>query len=178
MTGKLSNAPRMKKTVISLRINGSDQDLLVEPRRTLLEVLREDLGLTGAKEGCGVGACGTCTVLVEGRPVRACLTLAREVEGQEILTIEGLADTWPNRSEGELHPIQEAFVEHHGIQCGFCAPGMILSAKALLDETPEPTEAEVRRAISGQVCRCTGYAKIVESILAAGRSLVALEVER
>ncbi len=158
---------RPRKIPIELQINGSPQQLLVAPERTLLEVLREDLGLTGAKEGCGVGACGTCTVLVDGRPVRSCLTLTGEVQGCEILTIEGLADTWSDRAEGELHPIQEAFVANHGIQCGFCTPGMILSAKALLDESPEPTEAEIRHALSGQVCRCTGYAKIVSSIRAA-----------
>ncbi len=156
---------------MALRVNGAAHQVLVAPERTLLEVLREDLGLTGAKEGCGVGACGTCTVLLDGSPVRSCLTLACEAEGCEVLTIEGLADTWPGRAEGELHPIQEAFVAHHGIQCGFCTPGMILSAKALLDEVPEPTEAEVREALSGQVCRCTGYTKIVESVLAAGRAL-------
>ncbi len=159
------------KVVVALRVNGAAHQVLVAPERTLLEVLREDLGLTGAKEGCGVGACGTCTVLLDGSPVRSCLTLACEAEGCEILTIEGLADTWPGRAEGELHPIQEAFVAHHGIQCGFCTPGMILSAKALLHEVPEPTEAEVRGALSGQVCRCTGYAKIVESVLAAARAL-------
>jgi len=161
----------MKKLPIELNVNGMGRELLVEGRSTLLEVLREQLGLTGAKEGCGVGACGTCTVLVDGRPVRSCLTLASEVQGREILTIEGLAQTWPNRKEGELHPIQEAFVEHHGIQCGFCAPGMILSAKALLDEVPNPTEAQAREALSGQVCRCTGYAKIVESVLAAAEGM-------
>jgi len=160
-----------EKIVVVLRVNGAAHQVLVAPERTLLEVLREDLGLTGAKEGCGVGACGTCTVLLDGSPVRSCLTLACEAEGCEVLTIEGLADTWPGRAEGELHPIQEAFVAHHGIQCGFCTPGMILSAKALLDEVPEPTEAEVREALSGQVCRCTGYTKIVESVLAAGRAL-------
>jgi len=160
-----------EKIVVVLRVNGAAHQVLVAPERTLLEVLREDLGLTGAKEGCGVGACGTCTVLLDGSPVRSCLTLACEAEGCEVLTIEGLADTWPGRAEGELHPIQEAFVAHHGIQCGFCTPGMILSAKALLDEVPEPTEAEVRGALSGQVCRCTGYAKIVESVLAAARAL-------
>ncbi|MBI5016812.1 MAG: (2Fe-2S)-binding protein [Deltaproteobacteria bacterium] len=156
---------------IQLRVNGSDRTLTVDPGRTLLEVLREDLGLTGAKEGCGVGACGTCTVLIGGRPVRSCLTLACEVQGQEILTIEGLADLWPDRAEGELHPIQEAFVENHGIQCGFCSPGMILSAKALLDEVPHPTDAQAREAISGQACRCTGYTKIVDSILSAAHRL-------
>ncbi len=160
-----------KKLAIRLRVNGAAHELLVAPERTLLEVLREDLGLTGAKEGCGVGACGTCTVLLDGRPARSCLTLACEAEDVEILTIEGLAETWPGREEGELHPVQEAFVEGHGIQCGFCSPGMILTAKALLDETPRPTEAEIRHALSGQVCRCTGYAKIVGSVLAAAETL-------
>jgi carbon-monoxide dehydrogenase small subunit len=162
---------RPKKLAFELRVNGVNHDLLVAPERTLLEVLREDLGLTGAKEGCGVGACGTCTVLLDGVPVRSCLTLACEAEGREILTIEGLADTWPGRGEGELHPVQEAFVERHGIQCGFCTPGMILSAVALLGENPRPSEQEVRQALSGQVCRCTGYAKIVDSVLAAAERL-------
>lgn len=155
---------KANKREIELRVNGADWALRVEPQATLLEVLREELGLTGAKEGCGLGACGTCTVLIDGRPVRACLTLALEAQGQEILTIEGLADLWPNRAENELHPVQEAFVASHGIQCGFCSPGMILSAKALLDEVPHPTDAQAREAISGQACRCTGYAKIIDSI--------------
>ncbi len=162
---------RPPKIPVELRVNGADHELWVAPERTLLEVLREDLGLTGAKEGCGVGACGTCTVLLAGRPVRSCLTLASEAQGAEILTIEGLAETWPNRAEGELHPVQEAFVAHHGIQCGFCSPGMILTATALLDETPRPTEAAVRHGLSGQVCRCTGYTKIVASVLAAAERL-------
>src|SRR5512134_1191236 len=135
--------PALQKSSIQLRVNGDERTLAVDPGSTLLEVLREDLGLTGAKEGCGVGACGTCTVLLDGRPVRSCLTLAAEAQGKEVHTIEGLAETWPGRKEGELHPLQEAFVEHHGIQCGFCTPGMILSAKALLDESPSPTEAEL-----------------------------------
>ena len=166
------------KTRITLKVNGNGWDLLVSPTRTLLEVLREDLGLTGAKEGCGLGGCGTCTVLIDGKPARSCITLASEVEGCEILTIEGLADTWPGRAENELHPVQEAFVENHGIQCGFCSPGMILSAKALLDENPSPTPDEVRYAISGQACRCTGYAKIVDSVLDAAARLSAGEESR
>ena len=158
------------KIHVKLNVNAQRRDVLVEPGATLLEVLREDLGLVGAKEGCGVGGCGTCTVLLDGRPIRACLTLAAEVDGGDILTIEGLADLRSGSEEGRLHPIQEAFVENHGIQCGFCSPGMILTAKALLDERPNPTEQEVRDALSGQVCRCTGYAKIIESVLdAAGR---------
>jgi len=126
-----------------------------------VEVLRNNLELTGTKQGCGEGACGTCTVLLNGKPVRSCLTLAVEAQGKEIVTIEGLAE------RGALHPVQKAFIEYGAIQCGFCTPGMILTAKAFLDESPHPTEEEVRRAISGVVCRCTGYAKIVEAILAA-----------
>jgi carbon-monoxide dehydrogenase small subunit len=144
-----------------LNVNGEEYNAIVAPNQTLLEVLRDDLYLTGTKEGCGEGACGTCTVLLDGKPVRSCLTLAVEVQGREITTIEGLAPI------GELHPVQRAFVEYGAIQCGFCAPGMILTTKALLDENPSPTEQEARRAISGNVCRCTGYAKIVEAMLKA-----------
>ena len=151
----------MEKNRVTLRVNGEAYDLLTYPHRTLLEVLREDLHLTGAKESCGEGACGSCTVLLDGAPVRSCLLLAIEAEGREITTIEGLA------AGGKLHPLQEAFVEHHAIQCGFCTPGMILTAKALLDATPEPTEEEIRRALSGNICRCTGYAKIVDAVKAA-----------
>jgi len=151
----------MEKNKVTLRVNGETYDLLTYPHRTLLEVLREDLQLTGAKESCGEGACGSCTVLLDGLPVRSCLLLALEVEGRDITTIEGLAEG------GTLHPVQKAFVEHHAIQCGVCTPGMILTAKALLDATPEPTEAEIRRALSGNICRCTGYAKIVEAVKAA-----------
>src|SRR5208283_2490486 len=150
----------MEKNKVTLRVNGETYDLLTYPHRTLLEVLREDLQFTGAKESCGEGACGSCTVLVDGLPVRSCLLLALEAEGRDITTIEGLA------TGGKLHPIQEAFVEHHAIQCGVCTPGMILTAKALLDETPEPTEEEIRGALAGNICRCTGYAKIVEAIKA------------
>ena len=151
----------MEKNKVTLRVNGEIYDLLTYPHRTLLEVLREDLELTGAKESCGEGACGSCTVLLDGLPVRSCLLLALEAEGRSITTIEGLA------KGGELHPIQKAFVEHHAIQCGICTPGMILTAKALLDATPEPTEEEIRLALSGNICRCTGYAKIVEAVKAA-----------
>ena len=148
----------MKKRPITLNVNKETFDIFVNPNRTLLEVLRDDLQLTGTKESCGEGVCGSCTVLVDGSPVRSCLTLAVSVEGKEVTTIEGLND-------GEkLHPIQEAFVNHHAIQCGFCSPGMILTAYALLKESPNPSDEEIRRAISGNVCRCTGYAKIVEAI--------------
>lgn len=151
----------MEKIQISLNINGRIEILEILPYRTLLEVIREDLHLTGTKCGCEDGSCGTCTVLLNGSPVRSCLLLAAEVQGQEITTIEGL-------SEGDkLHPVQKAFIEYGGIQCGFCTPGMILTAKALLDKNPSPKEEEIRQAISGNLCRCSGYTKIVESIKAA-----------
>ena len=145
--------------------------LEIAPHRTLLEVIREDLRLTGTKCGCEDGTCGACTVLLNGDPVRSCLLLAAEVQGQEIVTIEGLA-------LGEkLHPVQEAFVKYGGTQCGFCTPGMILSAKALLDKNPTPTEQEIRQAISGNLCRCTGYTKIVESVMAVAGQAPSLEKE-
>jgi len=149
------------KQLVTLRVNGETYELSIDVRRTLLEVLRDDLNLTGTKEGCGTGDCGACTVLVDGVPITSCLTLAIEAQGREITTIEGLA------KDGQPHPIQRAFIEHGAIQCGFCTPGMIISAKALLDKNPRPTEAEVREAISGNYCRCTGYTKIVEAILTA-----------
>lgn len=149
------------KQPVTLRVNGESYELSIDVRRTLLEVLRDELNLTGTKEGCGTGDCGACTVLVDGVPITSCLTLAIEAQGREITTIEGLA------KDGQPHPIQRAFIEHGAIQCGFCTPGMIISAKALLDKNPQPTEAEVREAISGNYCRCTGYTKIVEAIVAA-----------
>ncbi|MDO8723686.1 MAG: (2Fe-2S)-binding protein [Syntrophales bacterium] len=148
----------MKRYSITLTVNDETYDVATSPNRTLLEVLRDDLHLTGTKEGCGEGVCGSCTVLIDGQPVRSCLTLAVAMEGRKITTIEGLSPV------GELHPVQEAFVKHHAIQCGFCSPGMILAAHALLNENPNPAEGEIRRAISGNVCRCTGYAKIVEAV--------------
>jgi carbon-monoxide dehydrogenase small subunit len=155
----------MKQKEMTLKVNGTNYRLSIEPRRTLLEVLRENLGLTGTKKSCNEGNCGACTVLLEGRPVASCLVLAIDAQGKEILTIEGL-------SEGEkLHPIQEAFLKHGAIQCGFCTPGMVMSAKALLDENPEPTTTEIRKAISGNLCRCTGYQHIVDSILAASKTM-------
>ena len=149
---------------IQMRVNGEEVEGWVEPRRTLLDFLRDDLNLTGTKKGCDLGNCGSCTVLMDGKPINSCLVLAVEAEGREILTIEGL-------SEGsKLHPIQEAFIQHGAVQCGYCTPGMILSAKALLDENPRPSEEEVRIAISGNLCRCTGYKRIVGAILnMAGR---------
>lgn len=151
----------MEKQLIQLTVNGEGHDVVVTPNQTLVDVLREDLELTGTKVGCDEGACGTCTVLIDGKPVRSCLTLAVEAQGKSIETIEGLA------VDGELHPVQKAFIEHGAIQCGFCTPAMILTSKAFLEQNPHPTEEQVRRAISGVVCRCTGYAKIVEAIMAA-----------
>ena len=151
------------KIVSRLTVNGEEHELLVPPNLTLLEVLREKLELTGAKEGCGEGVCGSCTVLIAGKPVRSCLILAAEADGAEITTIEGLA-------QGDrLHPLQESFIQHGAIQCGFCSPGMILTAKALLDEQPRPSEDQARQAVAANVCRCTGYAKIVRAIAAVGR---------
>ena len=155
----------MKKE-ITITVNGDIYHLAVDPWRTLNEVLRDDLNLTGTKLGCGTGDCGACTVLVDGRTVSSCLTLAVEVDGKEVTTIEGLAP-----SGEELHPIQKAFIEKGAIQCGFCTPGMELSALYLLKNNPKPTEAEIREALSGNLCRCTGYNKIVEAIATAAKEL-------
>ena len=152
------------KKIIELTVNGEPVEAAVDPNKTLLHFLREDLELTGAKHGCGLGDCGACTVILDGKPVNSCLVLAVQANGREVLTIEGVAEN------GKLHPIQQAFVEKGAIQCGYCTPGMILSAKSLLEENPRPTEAEIRTAISGNLCRCTGYQKIVEAIQAASES--------
>jgi carbon-monoxide dehydrogenase small subunit len=149
------------KRVLKLHVNGETLEILSEPHKTLLEVLREDLGLTGTKRACDLGTCGACTVLINGKPHLSCLTLAADAQGKEILTIEGLSQ------DGELHPLQKAFVEQGAIQCGFCTPGMILTAKAFLEKHPHPSEEEVKKAISGNLCRCTGYVKIVEDIFSA-----------
>jgi carbon-monoxide dehydrogenase small subunit len=146
------------KKMITLKVNDQEYDLVIPVNLTLTQVLRENLKLTGTKQGCSVGDCGSCTVLMDGQPVNSCLVLAVEAEGREIQTIEGLAE------DGKLHPVQQAFVDKGGIQCGFCSPGMILTAKVLLDKNPTPTETEIREAISGNLCRCTGYQKIVEAI--------------
>ncbi|MGQ0655503.1 MAG: (2Fe-2S)-binding protein [Betaproteobacteria bacterium] len=145
---------------ISLTLNGEKRELEVEPFRSLLDALRSEAGLTGTKKGCDVGDCGACTVIVDGKPVNSCLMLGVEAEGCDITTIEGLQP-----AHERLHPLQEAFIDHGAAQCGFCTPGMIMMAKALLDENPKPTEDEVRFAIAGNICRCTGYTKIVEAIL-------------
>jgi aerobic-type carbon monoxide dehydrogenase small subunit (CoxS/CutS family) len=155
----------MKYVEIVLNVNGIIYSLAVEPHRTLVEVLRETLGLTGTKKSCNEGECGACTVLMDGKPATSCLILAVDAQGKKITTIEGL-------SEGKkLHPIQEAFLKHGAIQCGFCTPGMVMSAKAFLDENPKPTAAEVRKGISGNLCRCTGYQQIVDAILAASKGM-------
>jgi len=154
-----------EKVSLVLRVNGQTFPLHVEPRRTLLDALRNDLGLTGAKKGCDEGTCGACTVLLDGKPVYSCLLLAIECQGHAIETIEGLAQ------DGKLHPVQEAFVEQDALQCGFCTPGQILSVKALLDENPEPTEEDVKRAVSGNLCRCGAYPHIVQAALAAAKKL-------
>ena len=148
-----------------ITVNHVTYTINIEPNLTLVEVLRDTLGLVGTKKSCNEGECGACTVLMEGKPVASCLVLAMDAQDKEITTIEGLA-------EGEkLHPLQEAFVKHGGIQCGFCTPGMIMSAKALLDEKPDPTPLQVRKAISGNLCRCTGYQQIVDSVMAAAKTM-------
>lgn len=156
------------KQLVSMTINGELHELAVEPHRTLLDVLRADLGLTGAKRGCDVGDCGACTVIMNGQPINACLALGVEADGANLLTIEGLADLAPDGAT--LHPLQESFLDHGAAQCGFCTPGMLLSAHALLAANPRPTEADVRFAIAGNICRCTGFTKIVEAIVAVGAS--------
>ncbi len=154
----------MKKYILNITVNGQEEYAEIAAHTTLLEVLREDLGLTGTKEGCGEGVCGACTVLVDGKPVRSCLTLAMEVEGRNITTIEGLS------KGGELDPLQEAFANHGAVQCGFCTPGMIMATKALLEENPCPSEEDIKYALAGHFCRCTGYAKILEAVKAASGS--------
>jgi carbon-monoxide dehydrogenase small subunit len=153
----------MKQDIV-LNVNGIQYNINIETHRTLVEVLRDTLGLTGTKKSCNEGECGACTVLMDGKPVASCLVLAVAAQGREITTIEGL-------SHGEqLDPVQEAFVKHTAIQCGFCTPGMVMAAKAFLNENPRPTPAEVRKAISGNLCRCTGYQQIVDAIMAAAET--------
>ena len=154
----------MKRQAI-FRVNGERHDVLIEPNRTLLELLREDLNLKGAKEACGLGACGACTVLTDGKPVNACIVLALEAEGKEIETIEGLA------KGNDLHPLQRSFIDHYSFQCGFCTPGTIMTAKAFLHRNPQPTREQTRNGIAGNICRCTGYENIVDGILNAAGEL-------
>ena len=148
------------KRPITLRVNGEEQQVEIEPNRLLLQVLRDNLGLTGTKEGCSIGVCGACSVIIDGRLVSSCLTLAAGCGGKNIETIEGLAQ------DGKLHPLQQAFIEYGGFQCGICTPGQIIAAKALLDENPNPSEDEVKEWMSGNLCRCTGYYKILEAVMA------------
>ncbi|HYY90221.1 MAG TPA: (2Fe-2S)-binding protein [Chloroflexota bacterium] len=155
----------MKPAPVSLTVNGRRYTAQVEPRRSLVDFLRQDLGLTGTHIGCEHGVCGACTVLLNGRTVRACLLFAVQVDGEEVFTVEGLAS-----SVNQLHPLQQAFHEHHALQCGFCTPGMLLTALELLRDNPHPSEAEVRRGLAGNLCMCTGYVNIVRAVLsAAGR---------
>ena len=155
------------KQAITLRINDQDYDLVVEGRTRLLDAIRDQCDLTGAKEGCSTGDCGACTVLVDGKPITSCMAFAVATEGRDITTIEGLAQN------GKLHPVQETFIEFGGLQCGICTPGMILSAKSLLDENPSPSKDEIRFALAGNLCRCTGYQKIVEAVVAASERIAA-----
>ena len=155
----------MPKTLLRLRVNGEDHDVAAATHKTLLEVLREEMGLTGTKHGCELGECGTCTVLVDGQPVLSCLALPIELEGREVTTVEGMA------VGGRLHPLQQAFAELGAAQCGYCTPGILLTARALLAEHPKPTREEIRTALAGNLCRCTGYTKILDAVeLAALRS--------
>lgn len=151
------------KVLLRFKVNGVLREVMVEPYQTLLDVLREELGLTGAKKGCNSGHCGACTVLLQGKPVNSCLVLALDGRDKEILTIEGLAQ------EGKLHPLQEAFLQHGAFQCGYCTPGILLTAKAFLEENPHPTEEEVKEALVGNLCRCTGYVRVIQAILSYTR---------
>jgi aerobic carbon-monoxide dehydrogenase small subunit len=148
----------MKKSTIKTIINNRTYEFSVSPNQTLLHFLREELGLTGTKCGCEIGECGACTVLLDGEAVNSCLVLVPQIDGKEVLTVEGLA------KNGKLHPLQESFMNHDAVHCGFCTPGMLMSAKALVDKNPNPNEKEIRTAISGNLCRCTGYVQIVEAI--------------
>lgn len=154
----------MSKRMVSFVVNGEQRDIAAEPNRSLLDTLRHEGSLTGTKKGCDVGECGSCTVIMDGKPVNACLVLALEAEGAEITTIEGL-----HAADGTPHRLQEAFMRCGAVQCGFCTPGLLMQAKALLDENPRPTESEIRFAIAGNMCRCTGYTKVVEAITAASQ---------
>ena len=154
------------KQAITLEVNGIVEEVNIEPWWTLSRVLREELGLVGTKEACGTGSCGSCTVLIDGQAVKSCLYLALKARGKEIVTIEGLKG-----KDGGLHPLQKAFVEHFAVQCGYCTAGMIMAAKAMLDDHPNPSEEEIRKSISGHLCRCTGYVQIIEAIRAAAEGM-------
>ena len=149
---------------MKIKVNGREHEIVSGPSTTLLDVLRYELRLTGTKEGCSTGSCGSCTVLIDGKAINSCLVIAAEVEGKEILTIEGLSE------RGKLHPLQQALMDEGAVQCGFCTPGIILTAKAFLDSNPHPTEIQIRQAIAGNLCRCTGYDKIVRAIMSVAGS--------
>lgn len=148
----------MPKKIIHITVNGTETETIADTGQRLIDLLRDTLGLTGTKEGCGIGACGACTVIMDGRAVNSCLVPAVAADGHEILTIEGMMQ------DGNLHPIQEAFVKHHAIQCGFCTPGLVMSARALLDQNPSPSREQIKKAIEGNLCRCTGYEQVIEAI--------------
>jgi carbon-monoxide dehydrogenase small subunit len=152
----------VKKRLVTLRVNGEEHEIAIEPRRLLVEAIRDDLGLTGTKRGCESGVCGCCTVLLDGKNIKSCLMLALQADDSEVTTIEGM-----HGENGGLHPIQDAYVNYGALQCGYCTPGFIMTTKAFLDENPKPTEAEIREGLAGNICRCTGYVKIVEAIQAA-----------
>lgn len=154
------------KRIIDLSVNGESSELSVEPRETLVEVLRDHMGLTGTKEGCGTGECGSCTVLIGGKPILSCLTPAIECQNQDIVTIEGIAEG------NELSPVQQAFIDCGAVQCGFCTPGMVLSSEILLNENPSPREEDIYKALEGNLCRCTGYNKIIEAVHHAAKQMV------
>ena len=161
----------MPKFHLSLTVNGEPREVLIDPRRSLLDVLRDELDLRGAHRGCDSGDCGACTVLLNGLPITACMTLAADCDGMDVLTVEGVLSSPFGRGgggEGALHPVQKALVEQGGIQCGFCTPGMVMAAIALLKDNPHPTEHETREALAGNLCRCTGYKKIVEAVRSVG----------
>ena len=164
-TARNTNNARVSNVHLNLHVNGEDIQVSVAPYKTLLEVLREDLALTGTKHGCELGECGVCTVLADGKPVLSCLLLALECEGMVFETIEGMA------SGGELHPLQQSFAEHGGSQCGYCTGGVLLTAKALLKDQPQPDRSEIREALSGNLCRCTGYQQIIDSVEAAATTM-------
>jgi len=155
----------MGKEIAQFKVNGNDVELIIEPHMLLIDVIRDGLGLTGTKYACGAGDCGACTVLIDGKPAFSCLTLAVTAKGKDILTIEGMSES------GELHPIQQAFVDRGAVQCGFCTPGMVLSTKALLDENPAPTNDEIRTGLAGNLCRCTGYVKIIDAVESAADTM-------
>ncbi len=158
----------MKQQLIQLDINNQIYEVPINNRDLLVDVIRKKVGLTGTKKGCGEGDCGACTVLVDGAPILSCLTLAVSCQGKKITTIEGLAD-----DQGNLHPIQQSFLDHGAVQCGFCTPGMILTTKAMLDKNPQPDDRSIKRGIAGNICRCTGYKKIVEAIGASAKKITA-----